>query len=112
MKKQKYVVIVKYTQKDEPQAKLIVLQSWREFQKFKSQITGIYNAARFVINVAQDAECECGLGDKKDNLVNELLETCIFAKNKLERLTTDEFFRGGDKEIRNKLNEVIEKAKE
>ncbi len=61
MPKRKYIVLVKYTLKNEAETKEIVLQSWRAFYKFKSQITGAYHAIRYDINKAQTANCECGL---------------------------------------------------
>ena len=37
----------------------------------------------------------------------EMLEVCQFALKKLNRMTTDEFSKGGDKEIREKLDRVL-----
>ena len=37
----------------------------------------------------------------------EMLEVCQFALEKLNRMTTDEFSKGGDKEIREKLDRVL-----
>ena len=59
-------------------------------------------------------ECGCYYNHKDEIIycpmhkaAPEMLEVCQFALEKLNRMTTDEFSKGGDKEIREKLDRVI-----
>ena len=45
-----------------------------------------------------------------DKITTELLGVCQFALKKLNTMTTKDFSNGGDKEIRTRLQAVIDRA--